>query len=351
MTTPLQQVFKLKKGKHTHLAIAAFSVLLVILINLFKQSALISEKSLFSFLLLFFQLEVFIALGRLMFQFKAGNTPHEITRNIVLRFVLYYVTCFVSAGLIFIGLLAINFLKNNIPLTQLIPHFLTHEMKHWLISTNVGLSIGAFVFFLVQWQDALKREQRLREEKLAFQFETLNNQVNPHFLFNSFNTLSSFIGSQPEIAEKYVHKLASIYRYITTNASLNSIALDREIQFIQDYFYLHKLRDEEKIDLRLSIPDAASYTIIPVSLQILIENALKHNMASKAYPLLMEVYLEDHQVVVRNKLQKISTLNTSLKKGLKKGLKNLNDRVYLHTGKRIEIIKDKQHYCVKVPLL
>jgi len=123
--------------------------------------------------------------------------------------------------------------------------------------------------------------------------------------------------------------------------------LDQEIQFIQDYFYLHKLRDEEKIDLQFSIPDAATYSIIPVSLQILIENALKHNMASKAHPLLIEVYLEDRQVVVRNKLQKISTLNTSLKKGLK----NLDERVYLHTGKRIEILEDKQHYCVKVPLL
>lgn len=347
MTTPLKQGFTLRGGQRMHLAIAAFSVVMVILISVFNRVDLISEKSLFMLLLNFFQLEAFIGLGRRMFQFKAGETPREITRNIVLRFVLYYLICFVMAGLIFIGLLALNFLRNHISLNQLMPHFLTHEMKHWLISTNIGLSIGAFVFFLIQWQDALKREQRLREEKLAFQFETLNNQVNPHFLFNSFNTLSSFIGSQPEIAEKYVQKLASIYRYITTNAARNSIALDQEIQFIQDYFYLHKLRDEEKIDLQLSIPDAASYSIIPVSLQILIENALKHNMASKAHPLLIEVYLEDHQIVVRNKLQKISTLNTSLKKGLK----NLNERIYLHTGKRIEILEDKQHYCVKVPLL
>ncbi len=347
MKHSFQQGFAIKNDKRVHLVIAGFSVLMVIVISLFNRSALISENALFMLLLTFFQLEVFIGLGRRMFQFKPGDTPREITRNIVLRFLLYYLICFFIAGLIFITLLAFTFIRNDLPLDELLPHFLKHEMKQWLISTNAGLTLGAFVFFLIQWQDALKREQRLREEKLAFQFETLNNQVNPHFLFNSFNTLASFVGTQPEMAEKYVHKLASIYRYITTNTSRNSIALNEEIQFVRDYFYLHKLRDEEKIELRLMLPDDTTHRIIPVSLQILIENALKHNMASKAYPLVVEVYLENHHIVVRNNLQKISTLDTSLKKGLT----NLDERIYLSTGKRIEINEDKQYYSVKVPLL
>jgi len=347
MKHSFQQGFAIKNDKRVHLVIAGFSVLMVIVISLFNRSALISENALFMLLLTFFQLEVFIGLGRRMFQFTPGDTPREITRNIVLRFLLYYLICFFIAGLIFITLLAFTFIRNDLPLDELLPHFLKHEMKQWLISTNAGLTLGAFVFFLIQWQDALKREQRLREEKLAFQFETLNNQVNPHFLFNSFNTLASFVGTQPEMAEKYVHKLASIYRYITTNTSRNSIALNEEIQFVRDYFYLHKLRDEEKIELRLMLPDDTTHRIIPVSLQILIENALKHNMASKAYPLVVEVYLENHHIVVRNNLQKISTLDTSLKKGLT----NLDERIYLSTGKRIEINEDKQYYSVKVPLL
>ncbi|TLX76063.1 hypothetical protein E9993_07585 [Labilibacter sediminis] len=159
--------------------------------------------------------------------------------------------------------------------------------------------------------------------------------------------MSSFIASRPDVAEAYVVKMAAVYRYIIDNVNKNKVSLVQEIQFIQDYFYLHKLRDEEKIQLKINVSNKEDYKIIPVSLQILIENALKHNMASATNPLLIDVYLDDSKVVVKNNLQRISTLDVSLKKGLK----NLKERVFLTTGKNIEVKEDDSYYTVKVPLI
>ena len=96
--------------------------------------------------------------------------------------------------------------------------------------------MGAIIFIVLLWQASLKREQKLREEKLIFQNETLKNQVNPHFLFNSLNTLSALVSTQPEVAEEFIHRLSSIYRYILENSSRDRVTLDVELSFIRDYF-------------------------------------------------------------------------------------------------------------------
>lgn len=330
-----------------HFLITLFSLVSIVIVGLISNESIFDSKYYLLFGLIFFQLEAFIWLGMRLFDFSPGNTPKEITWNIVIRFVIFYLSCFVIAAILFTVMLALLYYIKGEPLDNFFSKIIEWEFKGWFKSTNIGLTFGAFVFFLMQWQDALKREQKLREEKLTFQYETLNQQVNPHFLFNSLNTLSSFIGSKPDIAEEYVEKLSSTYRYIIDNVSKNNVLLNEELQFIKDYFYLHKLRDDDKIDLKINIDEDNNYQIIPVSLQILIENALKHNMATKTSPLIIEVFIENETIVVTNNLQKMSTLETSLKKGLK----NLNERVKLTTGKQTEIIEDNKNYKVKIPLL
>ncbi len=180
-----------------------------------------------------------------------------------------------------------------------------------------------------------------------FQNETLRSQVNPHFLFNSLNTVSALIQSQPDVAEKFINDLSSIYRYILENGQKDKIPLKLELDFITGYFNLHKIRDDGKIILDLDISDADNFEILPVSLQILVENAILHNMATRENPLTISIYVENKFVVVKNNLQKKATQL----KSTKKGLGNLAERVRLITGRALIIEETSTDFTVKTPLI
>jgi LytS/YehU family sensor histidine kinase len=210
-----------------------------------------------------------------------------------------------------------------------------------------GLSLGAVIFGFLLWQTSLRREQKLREENLIFQNQTLKAQVNPHFLFNSLNTLSSLIVTNPETAEKFLARLSQIYRYITENSTLDKVFLEHELRFIHDYFFLHQIRDENKIILDDTIRESGKYCILPVSLQVLVENAIKHNMATREKPLVIKIFLEGDMIVVKNNLQKMPGALKST--GI--GLKNLSERIKLLTGKDIQVNESQNEFTVKMPLL
>ena len=330
-----------------HIKIILFAFLFVLILSTINGNGLLSNQSIYIFFLLFLQLEAFIGLGNMFFKFNPGKTKKEITRNILIRFLYFYLACFVVAALIFTGISFVMYIIQNEDISQLIPNLINTESKGWLIGTNFGLFIGSIIFFFLQWQDAMGREQKLKEENLIFQNETLKQQVNPHFLFNSLNTLSSLVPSNPDVAERFISKLSSIYRYTLENSSKDKVSLQSEIDFIKDFFYLHKIRDEEKIVLELDIPETNEMEILPVSLQSLIENALKHNMATREKPLVIRIYLENNYVVVQNDLQKMSTVSPSSKIGLK----NLAERIRLMTGKELKVQETSNEYIVKIPLM
>ena len=210
----------------------------------------------------------------------------------------------------------------------------------------VGFLIGALIFFYILWQETLRNEQKLREEKLIFQYETIKNQVNPHFLFNSLNTLSSLINGNTR-AEDFIHKLSSIYRYILENRNVDQVGLEEEIEFAKNYFFLQKIRDEEKITLEIKPFDMKKFMILPISLQLLIENALKHNSATRDYPLTITIYKEDDLIVVKNNLQK--KLNIEESPGT--GLRNLGERLKLITNREMKVIETSDEFIVKIPLI
>jgi LytS/YehU family sensor histidine kinase len=193
----------------------------------------------------------------------------------------------------------------------------------------------------------LRREQKFREEKLIFQNETLKSQVNPHFLFNSLNTVSSLIQTNPDKAEQFINNLSSVYRYILENGQKDKVPIQSELDLTNKYFDLHRVRDEEKITLSIDYTDADSYQILPVSLQILIENAIKHNIATRENPLKISICFEGQYIVVKNNLQVKATQLKST--GI--GLKNLAERVRLISGKDLIIEEDDNSFIVKIPLL
>jgi hypothetical protein len=337
-----------QKKPVTHLAIIVFSVIFILLYLFLGNEELTWNTFTPGFILGTVQIEAFLFLGFILFRnFQPGVTPGEVTRKVSLRFLLFLVLGLIIA---FIIIMCFNYIKKwfaGDDLSEVAGDFFRYSFSTWLKSTLTGLTIGTIIFIIILWQEALRREQKLREENLVFQNETLKTQVNPHFLFNSLNTLSSLIDSEPDTSRIFIQKLAAIYRYILDNGNRDRVPLASELSFISDYFELHKIRGEGKIFLSTDIPDPEGLWILPISLQILIENAIKHNMATRENPLKIHISIEKAHIVVRNNLQPMSA-------GLKStmiGLKNLGERIRLTTGNVIVVEKSDTEFTVKVPLL
>jgi len=331
-----------------HILLVSIAIATVLLFSL-KSGAMdsLSDGMLF-FLILLIQLEVFIFIASRIFkEISVGLSQKEFTRIILTRLVIFIISCFVAALIIFLAFRYLVALSGKKDLTVVWRDIMENEIENWFRSTLKGLLLGAVIFVIIQWQDALKREQKLREENLIFQNETLKNQINPHFLFNSLNTLSSLISSQPETADRFVVRLSSIYRYILENSQKDKVPLANELLFISDYFFLHQIRDENKIILEISIQNQEIYMIVPVSLQILVENAINHNMATRENPLKISIYMEDDMIVVKNNLQKKSVPL----KSTQVGLRNLSERVRIISGRSLIVGETENDFLVKIPLL
>ncbi len=268
-------------------------------------------------------------------------TWKDIIRLYLFRLLVFYLTSIAIGAFVVIGYIFLSHILHgyNIPPLDWFLNVFLYTLK----GTAIGFLFATPIFFFVPWQQSLKREFELREQNLIFQNETLKSQVNPHFLFNSLNTLTSLMNNEVEIANQFVGKLSVIYRYILENSAKTKVSLKEEVDFIRDYFYMHQIRNEGKIMLNVDIKEN-EYNILPVSLQLLVENAIKHNMATTEKPLKIHIYLEDKYIVVHNNIQKMATQIVSTKIGLK-------ERVKLITGKEIIISELKDNFIVKVPLI
>ena len=228
--------------------------------------------------------------------------------------------------------------------------FWSHLIQYELIFGNsrllIWLALFTISFFFVLWQKSSKKEQLLREENLRFRYRTLKAQVNPHFLFNSLNTLSELVYTDAKKADNYIQKLSQIYRYIIENEENDLIPLKKELTFVDKYFALQKERDNGKIELHSSIFHAEKYQVIPVSVQMLIENAVKHNTVSMDHPLMIELYIENDSICVKNNIQRKLTFENSTGTGLK----NLQERVNLILHKPMTYGETDNQFIVNLPL-
>jgi two-component system, LytTR family, sensor kinase len=329
-----------------HLKVVAGAVFISLIFGLVLQQKLFSKQLPGMLILTFAQLEIFIWLGTRFFQSIKSDAPN-FSRKIITRLLLFYFTVLVIAFTMFLVMYTYHFIKNGAEFSMYFKSLAELELKRFFIATLVGFAFGAIFFFYSQWNEALKNMQKLKEEKLIFQYETLKSQVNPHFLFNSLNTLSSLVRENTNLSEEFIQKLSHIYRYILENEKNELVPLHKEIEFVRDYFYLQKIRDEEKISLKIELAQMEEALILPVSLQLLVENALKHNVATRNQPLEITIHKEGiDKLVVRNTLKRKLQLNAS--SGI--GLKNLNERCRLILNRVIEIQETADEYIVKVPV-
>lgn len=286
----------------------------------------------------------------LFFKIQADNTRKpidELKKKLIPSFAFFVLSTVVVSLFIFSLSDYVLFLLKGWGTSNFVENLLYKDIPGTFPSLFTGIFVASVIFFYETWRQAVDREQKLREENLKFRYGNLKAQVNPHFLFNSLNTLSEMVYDNPRKTDSCIQKLASIYRYVLENENIDWVSLNMEIEFVKNYFSLRKERDGEKIKLDIKIENAEKFKIIPVSLQLLVENALKHNIASHVQPLEIDIYPEGGYIVVANKINRRSVLCSP--SGI--GLANLRERIILITGKEIVIDQENGRFIVKLPLI
>lgn len=190
---------------------------------------------------------------------------------------------------------------------------------------------------------------KLQKENLQSQFEALKNQINPHFLFNTFSTLISIIEEDPDSAADFVQQLSNVYRYVLLSKDNKTVDLKSEMEFLDSYTFLLSKRFGNNLQVVNCIGRGYyDRQIPPLTMQLLVENAIKHNIISSKKPLVIELNIEDDiYLVIKNNLQKKSIVESSTKIGLQ----NIINRYAFITDKKVEVINDHLSFIVKVPLL
>ncbi|MGV3764550.1 MAG: sensor histidine kinase [Chitinophagaceae bacterium] len=221
-----------------------------------------------------------------------------------------------------------------------------------LLSSNVAViiaSIYEIVYLNVERESDQLMMARLDKEKIATELSILKSQIDPHFVFNSLNTLSMLIEQDPIAARQFNDNLARVYRYILGHKSRNLVPLQEEVEFVKNYFHLLKLRFREGIELHLdmSAKEAQGYMIPPISLQSLVENAIKHNAFSSDVPLRIDVLCNASHLEIRNNIQE----KEYTMPGSGTGLQNLNSRYVLLTRNTIEVLRNNNEFLVRLPLI
>lgn len=213
----------------------------------------------------------------------------------------------------------------------------------------VGSAFNEAIYSQQEWRRTQLEKEQLEKLHLQSQLEALKNQVNPHFLFNSLNSLSSLIGEDPEKAEEFVDKLSAVYRYILLHNGQDWVELRTELNFIRAYFHMLQTRYGEGVQLNMSVAESQSgLRLPPLTLQLLVENAVKHNIVHKSKPLLIDISTSgEKELTISNNLQR-KDKQLVLSHGV--GLKNIAERYDIANAGSIVTNEENGRFLVKLPL-
>jgi uncharacterized protein YpmS len=232
--------------------------------------------------------------------------------------------------------------------------FLGRSMWQHIFYIILSFGVSAFIHargFMIQWKNSVKQESTKQEivaKTETAKFESLKNQLDPHFLFNSLNVLTSLIGENPQQAERFTTKLSKVYRYVLEQRNKDLVPIEEELKFAKTYMELLGMRFEEAV--QFNIPDTISNNelkIVPLSLQLLLENAVKHNVVSTSKPLTIHIYEEGSYLIIANNVNPKEAIG----KSTKVGLQNIADRYGLITDKGVKIENNNKIFRVSLPLL
>ncbi|MDR5589995.1 2TM domain-containing protein [Christiangramia sp. SM2212] len=230
--------------------------------------------------------------------------------------------------------------------------FISKERLVYYLGPLLFITIISLFFHLVYFYKALQ-EKRVKEQKIiagtaSAKFDALKNQLDPHFLFNSLNVLASLIDENPDQAQKFTTSLSKVYRYVLEQKDKELVSLKEELNFANTYIKLLKMRFENSI--YFEIPEQLSNEeakVVPLSLQLLLENTIKHNIVNEKNPLKIRIYEEAGNLIVENNYQKKEVLSD--RKGV--GLQNIVNRYNVVTQRKVSIEQTKDFFRVKLPVL
>ncbi len=254
-----------------------------------------------------------------------------------------------SATFIFLASFVFNCFTNALPFTSSEFGKIAMIVLVCLVMMSILLlSIEISTQFFRHWKNSLTEIEKYRAESLQAQLQNLKNQINPHFLFNNLSVLSSLVYKDQDKAVEFINQLSKVYRYLLDNQSSELVTVDQELVFIRSYIFLLHIRFGRNLVINTEVKkEDLSRLIPPMALQVLIENAIKHNESSSEHPLTISVFSEDEKLIVSNNLQ----LRPQHEPGSQTGLKNITARYHFFTRLPVEVIQDAQSFIVKIPLL
>ena len=257
------------------------------------------------------------------------------------NFIISVVGIFLSRLILKVGLHRVSFIE-----------FLKNENPgHYYVSLIIAAVVLAifYGFYYYKYRQETKvKEQKIIAGTASAKFDALKNQLDPHFLFNSLNVLTSLIEEDPQQAQKFTTSLSKVYRYVLEQKNKDLISVNEELKFAKTYVQLLKMRFEDSIVFE--VPDESAYPeakIVPLSLQLLLENAVKHNVVTSDKPLYIKVYEENDMLVVSNNLQEKQVV----KKSTGVGLQNIKQRYGILTDRKVQIHRSTSNFSVLVPML
>jgi sensor histidine kinase YesM len=201
--------------------------------------------------------------------------------------------------------------------------------------------------FLYNWKQAAIHSERLQKESITAQYNSLKSQVNPHFLFNSLNALTSLVYEDQDKAAKFIKQLSEVYRYVLDTRDKEIVSMEEELKFLDSYLFLQKIRFGDNLSVELNL-SSRQKLIAPLALQMLVENAIKHNIASSENPLSIKITEKDGYIIVENSLQR-KNMPEEYSPGL--GLENIKSRYTFLSNQPVVVEESKEKFSVKLPVI
>lgn len=250
---------------------------------------------------------------------------------------------------------ALAYLVVQVIMFKLVYGALPENPIFWVLRTSY---IAIFISFIVcmifvavgffqNWKLSLLETERFKAEMLMYKYEALQNQINPHFLFNSFNVLSDLVFEDQRKAVDFISQLSQLFRYVLDSRDKELVPVKEELEFIRAYNYLLQTRFEDKLSILMEFEAQENEMIVPMTLQLLLENCVKHNEISASQPLSIRIARKEDYIKVENSLQ----LKAMGAESRKTGLSNISQQYKYFTDKGIFIRETESSYAVEVPLI
>lgn len=272
-----------------------------------------------------------------------------VEKNKIKYKIAFFIAGSISATTLTIGIVLIvgmilhpfSFQENFIPLKLNITYC-------WLVNLLYHL-INAIIFYFQEYKTTALEAEQLKSISAQAELQLIKNQINPHFLFNNLNVLAALIMKDNKEANRFIEEFSKVYRYILSNHNKELVELKEELDFIKPYIFLLEKRFAEGLQIKINIAENQhGKLIIPASLQMLIENAIKHNVVSRSKPLVIDVHTNgNNTIIVSNNLQQKQTVDNST--GI--GLQNIIKRYQLVSNQHVDIKNNENNFTVTLPLI